>query len=227
MSTHPASEKGSDYYNDLFAKQQYYNDHYSNIHYYVQWVQVEMILRPFRNRPILEIGCGTGQFAQMLHDLGYTRYSGFDFSDVAIDLARKRVPLNFAVGDALDPTLYSGEYDAVVCLEVLEHLEKDHQVLENIKPGTFMVISVPNFDDRSHVRWFRSPYQIRKRFYRHMRIDHIRFVNNIYIVSGERSDFKPNLLQRIFKTRTEEGLGRIFERLRYRLVHLFKIKHQK
>lgn len=220
-------EKDADYYDQLFERQQYYNDHYSNVHYYVQWVQVEMLLRPYREKRILEIGCGTGQLAHMLQDLGYKNYEGFDFSPVAIKKARERCEFPLFVGDALNEDTYHRNYDAVVCLEVLEHLEADLKVLENIRPGTFVILSVPNFDDRSHVRWFRSQYQVRKRFFKHIDIQAIRFINNIYVVSGIRSDFKPGFFQSIFKTREAIGFSSFWKRVRYRLVHLFKIKHEK
>jgi len=226
MLDQKSREKGNEYYDELFEKQQYYNDHYSNIHYYVQWVQVEMMLRPFKDKHILEIGCGTGQFTQMLEDLGYRGYNGFDFSEVAIKKSKERTNLNVFVGDALDPATYDLPYDAVVCLEVLEHLEKDLQVLENIKEGAFVIVSVPNFDDLSHVRWFRSYYQVRKRFFRHIDIRGIRFVNNIYILCGTRSDFKPNIFQAFLKTREEISLKSFSNRIRHKLVHYFKIKHR-
>lgn len=226
ISDKASREKDKTYYDELFERQKFYNDHYSNVHYYVQWVQVEMILRAFKDRPILEIGCGTGQLAHMLEDLGYTNYSGFDFSEVAIKKAKERTNLPVFVGDALDPKTFERDYDAVVCLEVLEHLVNDHQVLENIKKGTLVILSVPNFDDKSHVRWFRSYYQVRSRFYKHVDIRSIRLINNIYIVVGERSDFKPNFLQRILKSREEAGLSSFTSRLRHKLLHLFKIKHR-
>jgi SAM-dependent methyltransferase len=222
----PGAEKDAQYYDTLFSERAHYNVHYTDVHYYVQWVQVERFLRPFKNRPILEIGCGPGQLAQMLQDLGYTDYTGFDFSEVAVAKATDAVTFPIFQGDALDPKTYDRPYDAVICLEVLEHLKDDHKVLENIRLGSTVIVSVPNFDDASHVRWFRSQYQVRSRYYRHIAIERICFINDIYIVYGTRSDFKPNLVQRLLKTRDAVGVDGFMLRIKHKLNHLLKIKHR-
>lgn len=191
----------------------------------MQWVQVEMMLRSFRGKKILEIGCGTGQLAKMLEDLGHTNYEGFDFSSVAIRKAQEISGQSFFVGDALDPTLYDKPYEVVISLEVLEHIRKDTAILNLIRKGTYVIISVPNFDDPGHIRWFRNEYQVRKRFYKYIDIKKIYFINNIYIIGGIRSDFEPNILQRALKTRDKISFASIWARIRHRVNHYFKIKH--
>ena len=47
-------------------------------------------------------------------------------------------------------------YEIVICLETLEHLQDDLAVIEKIKPGAYVIFSVPNFDYESHVRHFIS-----------------------------------------------------------------------
>jgi len=220
-----ALEQKATYYDTLFQRQEFYQRHYTQTHYYVQWVQVEMMLRAFRGQKILEIGCGTGQLAHMLEDLGYTNYEGFDFSPVAVEKAKAACKQQFFVGDALDASIYQRPYDVVVSLEVFEHIKKDLDILKLIKSGTYVIISIPNFDDKSHVRWFRSQYQVRKRYYRLIDIKRIHFINNIYIIGGIRSDFKPNLFQRILKTRQTVSLSSIWKRILHRIHHFFKIKH--
>ena len=51
-------------------------------------------------------------------------------------------------------------YDAIVCLEVLEHIEHDLDVIANWKSGPECICSVPNFDYPTHVRWFRHEADI-------------------------------------------------------------------
>ncbi|MHC4985658.1 MAG: class I SAM-dependent methyltransferase [Planctomycetota bacterium] len=60
-------------------------------------------LQPMRSPAILEIGCGAGQLAHYLHDLGLRRYVGVDFSPAAIELARAASPQAFEVADIRDP----------------------------------------------------------------------------------------------------------------------------
>jgi 2-polyprenyl-3-methyl-5-hydroxy-6-metoxy-1,4-benzoquinol methylase len=218
-------DKSAAYYDKLYRAREVYHKHYSDTFYFVQWVQVEMMLRPFKNKNILEIGCGPGQLAHYLQDKGYSHYRGFDFSAEAIDRAKNTCTQTFFTGDAFDPALYTPPTDAVVCLEVLEHLENDIDVLKLIKEGTFIIIGVPNFDDPGHVRWFRNQYQIRKRYFKYIDIKKIYFINNIYLFSGTRSNFKPGLFQLLFATREQINISSFLKRLKHRIVHLFKIKH--
>lgn len=223
--TASTGDKSSSYYDKLYQDRPVYHRHYSDTFYFVQWVQVEMMLRPFKEKRILEIGCGPGQLAHFLQDKGYKYYEGFDFSEEAINRAKNTCDRHFFVGDAFDPKIYINSPDAIVCLEVLEHLQNDLDVLKLIKNNTFIIIGVPNFDDPGHVRWFRSEYQIRKRYFKYIDIKKIYFINNIYLFSGNRSDFKPNFIQKIFASRDQISLSSIWRRIKHKLVHFLKIKH--
>lgn len=52
----------------------------------------------------------------------------------------------------------------IVCLEVLEHIERDLKVIANWKTGCECICSVPNFDYPTHVRWLRTEKEIVKRY---------------------------------------------------------------
>lgn len=204
------------YYDQFFEEDRSYHEHYRDSHYYVHWAKVEFLLR---NVPgtILEIGCGPGQLAHMLEDLGYTDYVGFDFSEKAIEIAKTRSKQSFFVGDAREHDNYQRDYTTVVCLEVLEHVNDDLQIVKNVKPGTFCVFSVPNFPAPSHVRYFRSEREVRGRYYCLIDINKIYLVDNIYIFAGFRNDFKPTLFQRLLKTRENVGWKSFWDRLLFRL----------
>jgi SAM-dependent methyltransferase len=219
------SEKPASYYDDLYPFKASYNDHYKNSHYFVQWVQVEFILREFKQKKILDVGCGTGQFAQFLKDEGYSDYTGVDFSEKAIEIAKTKSDFHFFVGNALDPDLFKPAYDIVMALEVLEHMDNDLDLIKNIPEDTFCLFSIPNFDDPGHVRWFRSEYQVRKRYFKHIDIERIYFIKDIYIFYGRKSTFSPSMLQNFLKTREVVKFSGIMERIRHRWVHFFKIKH--
>ncbi|MHA2248221.1 MAG: class I SAM-dependent DNA methyltransferase [Candidatus Hodarchaeales archaeon] len=69
-------------------------------------------------KTILEVGCGTGHHAQVLHnDLGY-RVSGVDIEESMIEEASKRVPeAEMLVHDFLDPEVLIGRsFDAIISL---------------------------------------------------------------------------------------------------------------
>ena len=57
---------------------------------------------------LLEVGCGTGGFAQLVVDTMSVQYQGFDFSPVAVEKTATRTgrPELFSVADATDPATY-------------------------------------------------------------------------------------------------------------------------
>lgn len=127
---------------------------------------------------ILEVGCGTGAFAEIVLDRSSLLYKGFDFSEVSIEKARKRTGRTnlFFVADATDPLPYSYSkinYDCIVCTEVLEHIENDIRVVENWNKGLYYVFSVPNFDSKYHVRHFTCEEDVARRYERYLDIDEI------------------------------------------------------
>jgi SAM-dependent methyltransferase len=78
---------------------------------------------------VLEIGCGTGQVLASLRPLNGV---GIDLSQNMIDIARRqfahRSELTFAAMDA-EAATGLGEFDAVICADVLEHVEDWRSIL--------------------------------------------------------------------------------------------------
>jgi len=105
-----------------------------------------------RDARIIEIGCGYGRNIQALQELGYGNVRGIDISEEQIDYARSRLGLtNVEVGDAVAALEGAEEtYDAILLLDVLEHLELAYSVRliqairGALKPGGIFVIQVPN-----------------------------------------------------------------------------------
>jgi 2-polyprenyl-3-methyl-5-hydroxy-6-metoxy-1,4-benzoquinol methylase len=218
------AEKPAAYYDLHFENEMAFQVHYKQSFYYVHWTQVIVFLRKIIDPAILEIGCGTGQLAEYLKDENFRHYTGFDFSSKAISLARERVDMPFFVGDALDPACYRHSFNTIICLEVLEHVQKDLEVLETLPINTHIIFSVPNFDAPSHVRWFTSERQVKKRYYRHVDLQEIIRVGNIYICRGIIRPFNPNILQRFFAARETVSLGSFTRRIRHRIKNTFKTK---
>lgn len=163
----PRKEAPATVYDDLFANSAGYNEHYKRSFYFPLMRQaLERVVGSGREK-FLEVGCGSGAFANYFIDSTEAGYHGFDFSPVAVEKAGARLSRNglFYVGDARDRESYDQyEYDAIVCMEVLEHIEADRQVVGNWKPGTYCICSVPNFDYETHVRLFRDEEQVRARY---------------------------------------------------------------
>lgn len=103
-------------------------------------------------RRVLDAGCGVGNFfgaAAERIELGV----GIDLSPVNIADARRRFAdcdhLRFMQADLDEQadTLRSERFDTVVCLDVLEHIEDDAQLLKRlgqiVEPGGHVLIKVP------------------------------------------------------------------------------------
>lgn len=96
---------------------------------------------------VLDMGCGTGGFLSELPEK-YTGV-GFDLSPVALRMCRKRSLVRLAASDAQRLGARSEMFDAVVALDVIEHLDRDHSALAEafrvLRPGGALIASVPAF----------------------------------------------------------------------------------
>jgi 2-polyprenyl-3-methyl-5-hydroxy-6-metoxy-1,4-benzoquinol methylase len=124
------------------------------------------LLGRHRSTSLLDVGCGTGAFAHLVLRRTRLRSRGFDFSPVAVARAVARTGRSdrFSVADAMRPEAYAGEYDAIVCTEVLEHLPDDLGVMAHWPSGCRCFCSVPNFDADTHERVFLDEAQVRARY---------------------------------------------------------------
>lgn len=114
--------------------------------------------------PVVDLGCGPGQFATVLRTVSAAPYTGYDFSAVAIAQAAKRqlADCHFARADLTSLALPQGSQ--FVCLEVLEHIEKDRELLQQLPTGASLVFSVPTFQSAGHVRVFPAPAAAEARY---------------------------------------------------------------
>ena len=140
----PHAEKGREYYNHIWGKSSDCK-RYANI--YAKAAELA-------NGKVLDVGCGTAELS-----LHVKSYSGFDFSEKAIEAAKSRAVW---VGDVYDQRNYSGDYDTYVMLELLEHID-DMRALPNVPKGKRIILSVPSFPDMAHLRFF-TEQSMRRRY---------------------------------------------------------------
>lgn len=98
---------------------------------------------------LLDMGCGEGMIAGQLARLfpGFS-ITGADASEQAIKKAREinDSKIDFMVANIYDNNFTADKFDIVICLEVLEHLEKPAAALQNVydKTQTHLIVSVPH-----------------------------------------------------------------------------------
>jgi SAM-dependent methyltransferase len=159
-------EAAAETYDRQFSESEKADRHYSVSIQHRLYQKVCRELATLPGQSVLEVGCGTGEFAHCLMDTLSREYRGFDFSEVAVRMACARTKHEecFFVADARRSISYEEPYDTIVCLEVLEHIELDLDVIANWNSGCDCVCSVPNFDYPTHVRWFRQEADIVSRY---------------------------------------------------------------
>lgn len=96
---------------------------------------------------ILDIGCGTGAMSRKLERWG-TVVSA-DFSTLALEFCARRDLRRRCVADAMRLPFASASFDAIVALDLLEHLPDDATALAEfirvLKPGGRLLASVPAY----------------------------------------------------------------------------------
>jgi SAM-dependent methyltransferase len=100
---------------------------------------------------LLDLGCGTGEFARYATDRGAT-VTGLDIDRAAVAAAAELVPeAAFLVGDAADPP--HGPFGAVVAVQLLEHLVNPVAVLR-AAPAPVVVATVWGRESECDARLF-------------------------------------------------------------------------
>jgi len=112
---------------------------------------------------ILELGCGTGQLAEMIVKGGFNYLQGIDFSPEALKIAKQRVSADFFLCDLNLYRFYS-DYNTIIATEVFEHIINDLEIIARIKKGTKVIFSVPTFNNAAHVRFFETPETVIERY---------------------------------------------------------------
>ena len=116
-------------------------------------------LKPLQNITILDVGCGGGLLCEPLARLG-GRMTGIDPTVESIAVARRhakaqRLPIDYRVARVEALSIASETFDAVVCLEVIEHVPDVAAFLRVIaklvRPGGAVVLSTLNRTWKSYL----------------------------------------------------------------------------
>lgn len=167
-------EQPRTYYDTKFKTSAEFQKPGSKSVYIPVWREVLNVIQVNKIKKVLDLGCGPGQFAQyafsIIPDLDYT---GIDFSPEAIKMAKAKNTIGkFSCADIFKvANTEHTKYDAVLLLEVLEHLNNDLQLLSSIQ-NKLLICTVPNFPSVSHVRHFKTIADVRDRYAQVINITH-------------------------------------------------------
>jgi SAM-dependent methyltransferase len=111
------------------------------------------LARAFKGRRLLDYGCGDGTFLAMLMATADrpAEAAGAELDEFQVTDCRTRfgdrAGLSFFSIDCLDDPTERGRYDAVVCMEVLEHVVEIDLVIDrlwqSLAPDGTLLVSVP------------------------------------------------------------------------------------
>jgi len=110
---------------------------------------------------VADLGCGAGAFSQRLADMGFDVLS-VDENNEGVFQAQtpfRQLDLENARQMAEFCEEFAGRFDAVICAEVIEHVENPWLLVRNIAsllaPGGVVIISTPNIGSwYSRLRFF-------------------------------------------------------------------------
>ncbi len=111
-------------------------------------------------RVVLDIPCGEGAFLERLRDLGLDGHG----SDIVNRLAQAGVTAPFTAADMNAPLPFAdGAFDAVVCIDGIEHLERPFDFVREcrrvLRRGGVLIVSTPNISAlRSRWRWLLTGF---------------------------------------------------------------------
>ena len=122
---------------------------------YFEFPRPEVVsLIPANAQSVLDLGCGTGRLGESLKQRQATQVAGVEIDSLAVDAARTRLDRVVQSNiETLDTEFFEGEFDCVVCADVLEHLQTPEQTLKQISnwltPEGTIVASIPNVRNQS------------------------------------------------------------------------------
>lgn len=99
------------------------------------------------NLRILDIGCGTGAMSAALRVFGSV--ASADFSDRALTYSARRGLTSLCTSDATRLAFRTNSFDAVVALDLLEHIPDDAAAASEfgrvLRPGGLLFVTVPAY----------------------------------------------------------------------------------
>lgn len=111
---------------------------------------IRNISREFKNKKILDIGCGTGYYTRL-----FGKHNNVTGIDLLACVQERYKNFQFKKADATRLSLRSNTFDAVVSFDVIEHIENDKAMIEEayrvLEDGGQLIVGTPNRDRLIHL----------------------------------------------------------------------------
>ncbi len=148
-----------------FDYEKYYEHYWEEEHiqrgmeyYDLRYNHIKSFIRPADKMKVLDVGGGNGQLLEWLH---INNGTVLDISKSGLKEARQRGYKTVQADVQKKYPVPESSFDAVICFETIEHIEKPVDMLRQIKrclkPGGVLVLGVPNLpaDGVHHKkRWY-------------------------------------------------------------------------
>ena len=163
-------EQDKEYYDKIYSEEypaEKYIPIYKIILNYIDSINLNQ-------KNILDVGCGTGEFANQLQHKEFNNYLGFDFSENAVNQAKNKLPNisnKFIIHNCYNLSSLTYNYNISIMVEVLEHLD-DMKIIKQLKSGSYLIGTLPNFwaSNNAHLRIYKSKFHIYIRFYKYLKV---------------------------------------------------------
>jgi ubiquinone/menaquinone biosynthesis C-methylase UbiE len=116
---------------------------------------------------VLDAGCGPGYGSRILIGAGAAAVVGIDIDNATVVTARRRYPhpkVRFLCGSITSLPFGDGAFDAVVCLEAVEHVRDAELALREmrrvLRPEGIVLVSTPNAS--AYGGYSGNPYHFRE-----------------------------------------------------------------
>jgi SAM-dependent methyltransferase len=146
---------------------------------------------------ILDIGCGTGFYAQFHYDVGARTYTGIDLTDVLFGQLRERFSTYRFLQLDVTRDAIPGKFDLVLMIDVAEHIIAEEAMdgaVENVRralsPGGVFFVGPVMRRAKHHLFYVRfwSEDEMRSRFLDHEEVSAVPFRGGVLLGFRRRRD---------------------------------------
>lgn len=170
---------------------------------------------------ILDIGCGTGAFLEVMHSSGWSG-QGLEPDEGARSIARQR---GVQALPSADLFTMKEPFDAITMWHVLEHVHDLHAYLEKMrslmKPGGAIFIAVPNYTSRDAAGYgqYWAAYDVPRHLYHFspLSMHKLAKIHNLEIISVSPmwfDSFYVSMLSEKYRSGRNDLLSAVWQGLR-------------